>query len=857
MTPPVIWFPQLLAGLASACVGAYVWRRRTTHGARALLILMMAAAVWSLLSAVHKAVPDLAVKLLVARIQYLGIVTVPPVLLVFVLQYCGEDRWVKGRNLLWLFVIPVLTLLLVWSNDFHGFIWKSVELDGSGPSPIAVYHYGPLFWLWVTYSYLLLLVASVALVRAWRSSERFYRTQVVIMLVGIAAPWVSNVIYLLRISPWPRIDMTPIAFAVTSVFLGIGMFWGRILDVVPVANKTVLKNMTDAIVVLDHHHRVAHLNPAGQALLGLDNTNVIGWTASEAFKNVPCLISYAHDTVETKTEISFLFKESLHHFDLRVSFIVDRRGRHVGRLMTLHDVTERKNAEEALRESERLYRTLTESIPLCIFQTDRNGDLTFANQAALDLIGLKQENVDNGLNTFSLLVPEDYDRARTNFRKRFEGQKVGEVEYTIVRKDGTHVPVLLYADVVRDEGHEGFRGFLIDQSERKQAEEEKKKLEAQFLHAQKMEAMGTLAGGVAHDFNNLLMAIQGHTSLFGLDGNDQKSYAEHLKGIEACVRRGANLTRQLVGFARGGEYEVKPWNINHILTESATLFGRTRKEITIHRKLGGSLWTAEVDRGQMEQAFLNLFVNAWHAMPEGGQLFLETENVRLNERLAGSRQLAPGRYVSVTVMDTGIGMSKEVQSRIFDPFFTTRKVGEGTGLGLTSVYGILRNHGGHIEVKSAPGKGATFILYLPASHREAIQEAEVFGEIQPGKGTILVADDERMVIEVARDMLKAVGYHVLTAESGQETIDIYRRNKDIIDLVVLDVIMPDMSGSEAYDQLIAINPHIRVLLSSGHSLEGEAATNLKRRCQGVIQKPFNIAEFSRKLKTLLTEGSGN
>ncbi|EFK07936.1 PAS domain S-box protein [delta proteobacterium NaphS2] len=800
----------------------------------------------------------MAAKLLVAKFQYLGIVTVPPALLIFVLQYCGEDRWVKGRCLRWLFVIPALTLMLVWTNAFHGLIWKNVVLNVDGPSPIAVYHYAFFFWVWVAFSYGLLLIASLVLVRAWRASGRFYRIQVDMMLVGIAAPWVSNAVYLSRIGPYPLIDTTPVAFAVTGIFLGIGMFWGRILDVVPVAHETVLKNMADAIVVLDRHHRIAYLNPAARHLLGLIDAHIIGWTASEAFKSVPDLISYAHETVLIKTETSFISEGTQRHFDLHVLPIRDARKRPVGRLMTLHDVTKRKSTVEALRKSEYLYRTLTETIPLCIFRTDRQGRLTFANQTAFDLFGLKQEAVEEEINLFSLIVPEDQDRARANFKRRFEGEAVGEMEYTVVKKDGVGVPVSLYADVVMEnEEPVGFQGILMDQSERKRAEEEKKKIEAQLLHAQKMEAIGSLAAGVAHDFNNLLMSIQGHTSLFGLDGNEPASFSEHLKGIEACVGRGANLTKQLLGFARGGKCEVKPWNINHILLESSRLFGRTRKEISIQTKLEKSPWTVELDRGQLEQAFLNLFVNAWHAMPSGGKLFLETENVWLKETPAGQRRSANGRYVKITVKDTGIGMTKEVQSRIFDPFFTTREFGNGTGMGLASAYGILRNHGGHIEVESAPSQGASFMLYLPASEREAVQEGKMFREIRPGKGTILIADDERMVAEVARDMLKAIGYHVLTAESGQEAIDVYRENKNIIDLVVLDMIMPGMGGRETYDELKVINPDIRVLLSSGYGLDGEAESILERGCQGFIQKPFNISELSRQTKALLSRGSGN
>jgi two-component system cell cycle sensor histidine kinase/response regulator CckA len=380
---------------------------------------------------------------------------------------------------------------------------------------------------------------------------------------------------------------------------------------------------------------------------------------------------------------------------------------------------------------------------------------------------------------------------------------------------------------------------------------EKAKLEAQLLHAQKMEAIGTLAGGVAHDFNNLLMSIQGHTSLIRLKNKGSDFEMEHVEGIEASVRRGANLTKQLLGFAREGKFEVKPLNLNPVLADSARLFGRTRKEISVHLKPADELWTVEADRGQMDQVFMNLFINAWHAMPGGGKLFLKTENLHLDERYARIKQLSPGRYIRISVADEGIGMSREVQQRVFDPFFTTRKFGTGTGLGLASVYGIVKNHGGHIELQSAPGEGTAFMLYLPASHQMPVREIEAFPTIQTGKGTILLVDDESAVLRVGREMLEAIGYSLLTAESGREAIDRYRRNRDIIDLVVLDVVMPDMGGGETFDLLKKLNPDIKVLLASGYRLEGEAARILKRGCQGFIQKPFDISEISQKLRSLL------
>ena len=853
MSPPVFWLPQLLACLTSVGVGAYVWRRRNTHGARALLVVMLATAEWSLLSALHKAVPDLSSKLFLARIQYLGIVTTLPALLVFALQYTGCDRWVTGRNVLLLSVFPVMILLMAWTNPHHGLIWKSITLTSDGSVPIAVYGYGPFFWLWVCFAYGIILICALLLIRMWVVSEPIYRKQIPIMFVGFMVPWAANGLYLLHLSPWPRIDTTPIAFAVTGILLGFGFFWGRILDIVPVVHRTVLENMGDGVIVLDRLNRIAHLNPAARGILDSSHTNVIGQTAAQAFRNIPALAERILETREARMEITLPAEEGRRHYDLDMSVVRDNRGKAAGRLINLHEVTRRKNVEEALRKSEKMYRDLTESIPLAIFQTDREGCVTFANRYALDLLGFESQDLNGDLKFLSFIAPEDQERALANFGKRFEGIPMGETEYTVLNKNGNRVPILLYADLVRqNDGAAGIRGFIIDLSERKKAEKEKSKLEAQLLHAQKMEAVGTLAGGVAHDFNNLLMSIQGHTSLIRLENKGSDFDLEHVEGIEASVRRGANLTKQLLGFAREGKFEVKPLNLNPVLADSARLFGRTRKEIFVHLKPADGLWSVEADRGQMDQVFMNLFINAWHAMPGGGKLFLETENLRLDKRNARLRQLTPGRYVKISVMDEGVGMTKEVQQRIFDPFFTTRKFGTGTGLGLASVYGIVRNHDGHIEVKSAPGKGTTFMLYLPASRQAVIRAVEKNPMIQTGKGTILLVDDEPNVLQVGREMLEAIGYTLLTAGSGPEAIKLYGRNSDMIDLVVLDVVMPEMGGGETFDRLKRLNPDLKVLLASGYRVDGEAAQILNRGCRGFIQKPFDISEISLKLKSLLS-----
>ncbi|MFH1489689.1 MAG: ATP-binding protein [Pseudomonadota bacterium] len=259
-----------------------------------------------------------------------------------------------------------------------------------------------------------------------------------------------------------------------------------------------------------------------------------------------------------------------------------------------------------------------------------------------------------------------------------------------------------------------------------------------------------------------------------------------------------------------------------------------------------------MDRGQIEQVLLNLFVNAWQAMPDGGgELYLETENVVLDEVYARTFGGAGGNYVKISVTDTGVGMDRQTREKIFDPFFTTKEKGRGTGLGLASAYGIIKNHGGMIKAYSEIGHGTTFNIYLPASPKTVLEERDISGELLTGSGTALLVDDEEIIIDVGKQILSRLGFEVMAAHGGEEALDIYRKNKDVIDIVVLDMIMPGMGGGAVYDRLKEIDPQVRVLLSSGYSINGEASEILGRGCDGFIQKPFDMRVLSKKISEIL------
>jgi CheY-like chemotaxis protein len=293
--------------------------------------------------------------------------------------------------------------------------------------------------------------------------------------------------------------------------------------------------------------------------------------------------------------------------------------------------------------------------------------------------------------------------------------------------------------------------------------------------------------------------------------------------------------------------------LNDLLDKSVDMFSRAKKEIRIHKKFEADLWPVEIDRGQFEQVLLNLFVNSWQAMQSGGDLYLETENVYLEEDYDKPYEIVPGPYVRIAVTDTGVGIDKEIQQKIFEPFYTTKGVGKGTGLGLASAYGIIKNHNGIINVYSEKGHGATFKIYLPASDKKIHRDKPAAVKLLRGKETILLVDDEELVSEIGKEVLKKLGYSVITAASGPEAIKFIKKHQNKIELVILDMVMPDMSGSETFDHIKKINPDIKVLLSSGYGKNGIATEILDRGCNGFIQKPFNLNQISRKIRKILDE----
>ncbi len=527
---------------------------------------------------------------------------------------------------------------------------------------------------------------------------------------------------------------------------------------------------------------------------------------------------------------------------------------------TVEDISERRQAEAqkesalaALRESEERQQLILATLPIAIFTSplDPEVDASWISGDVEKVTGYTVEQYMAEKDFWrNRLHADDRERVLAAYRDPAAGDEI-VLEYRWLCRDGNYK--WFYDRTIKKHTLQGIQyvGIILDISERKQAEEEKQILQARLQWAEKMEAIGTLAGGLAHDFNNLLSGIQGHASLAKMNLEPADPIYERLGQIEEQVQSGVALTSQLLGFARGGRYEVKPTDMNEIIEKTSSMFGRTKKEIAMHRKYGRGLWSVEVDRGQMEQVLLNLYLNAWQAMPGGGEIYLETENASLMNVKELPYSVKPGKYVKITITDTGCGMEEKIRLRVFDPFFTTKEMGRGIGLGLASVYGIIKGHQGMINVYSEPGHGTTFTVYLPASDKAVVKEKPAAGNIAKGTETILLVDDEKVVLDVHRELLISSGYTVYAAGSGREAIAVYLEKRNAIDLVILDMVMPGISGSETFDRLRQIDPDVKVLLSSGYSITGEAQQIMDRGCNGFIQKPFQIEKLSGKIREML------
>jgi PAS domain S-box-containing protein len=630
--------------------------------------------------------------------------------------------------------------------------------------------------------------------------------------------------------------------------------------------NVIAASLGEGLYALDRNGKVTFMNPAAEAALGWNFEELRGREAHDVihFQDLDGM----HKPVEDCTLLGVIRSGQAVKVDNDVftrkdgtmfpvaytSAPIVSSGQPIGAVLAFHDITERKRAEEELRESEERYRLLFESNPQPMWVYDVE-TLSFlaVNQSAVAHYGYSRDEFLEM--TIKDIRPEEDIPSMVKAIAEFSGGVDAASLWRHRKKDGTIINVEITAHSLVFDGRRAELILANDVTERKRLEAALLLSEEQLRQSQKLEAIGQLAGGVAHDFNNLLTAINGYSELSIRRLGDGHPVATYLEEIKKAGDRAANLTRQLLAFGRKQLLQPLSLNLNEVVSDMSKMLMRLIGEnISFQTKLSPDLKRIKADPGQVEQVLVNLVVNARDAMPRGGVLTIETANGELDQDYA-SRHVAvvPGKYAMLAVSDTGIGMDAEVQAHVFEPFFTTKEKGKGTGLGLSTVYGIVKQSGGNIWVYSEPGQGTSFKVYLPLieDELESSPAPVIESPVQQGSETVLLVEDEEMVRKLVSQLLEGNGYRVLMADGGEEAIELFTNYKEPIDLLITDVVMPKMSGKEVADQLKNVHPETKVLYMSGYTDEAIVHQGIVDADIAFIQKPFSENALARKVREVL------
>ena len=694
---------------------------------------MLLGAFWALARGLEIASVQLAAKILWHQLRFIPVSVMPALWLLIALHHAGRSAWLTPLRMAAFLVEPAATAVLALTGGSHTLFHYAYRLNPDAVAAPLSYHNGPLFWVHTVYIYALMIMTVVILAGAFRTAQHLYRRQTRLIMVAVLLPVATDLLFQLGITPWRGLSLSPLILPVSGVFVALALFRYRLFDLMPVAAGMVVRTIADPILVLDGLDRLIDFNPAAAGVLGLNARLAIG----QPVASVPApwselLCRQLRDkNPKAVLPVPLLGGERL--FDLSLTPILDAAGRPCGRLLVLHDFSELRAAQEALRRSEE-----------------------------------------------------------------------------------------------------------------------------QLQQARKMEAIGRLAGGIAHDFNNLLTVMSGYCDLAAEQTPPGTPLAADIAEVRKAAERAASLTRQLLAFSRKQVMQTRAVDITALVRNLETMLRRViGEDVELSIRLDPEAGAIRVDPGQLDQVLVNLAANARDAMPGGGRLFLETGRYRPEEAfLAANPEVKPDDYVRITVRDTGIGMDQATLDRIFEPFYTTKAQGKGTGLGLPTAYGIVKQSEGHIFCRSAPGTGTTFTILFPSVGPAAVQSEgatpalPVVARQTPTSGqTVLLVEDEPSVRSYARTVLVRNGFAVLEAADGVEALTINAPAG--IDLLVTDVVMPRMRGTELAQRLSQRYPRLRTVFISGYS--EQAVQDAPAGGARYLQKPFDAPQLLSAIRSALEE----
>ena len=655
--------------------------------------------------------------------------------------------------------------------------------------------------------------------------------------------------------------------------------------------SAIYENTPTPMLLVDHNSIIRKANAATRAMAGRDSNDLVGlhfgnalscihapgkpsehpvgWEDKESCEQCP-IRKTVQDTFHSGTPhkrvaADLTFKQNRHtrHAHFWISTIPMELGERLV-LICLEDITELRETVDSLRAGETRLRSIFQAAPVgigtVIPETEQDGRITArvicdANERLCRMTGYSEDEIKGMEASDMYETPDEYERVGRELYAQIRETGRGKVESRWRRKDGSVIDIELSAAPFNAGDWSGGITFIImDITQLKNAEAEQEKLETQLRQSQKMEAIGQLTGGIAHDFNNLLQIINGFGDMIKDELDMNHPARPSLNEILNAGERAAKLIRQLLAFSRQQVMQMEHLSLNDLIQRLIEMIQRMIGEhIELEFIPGRNLGVVRGDAGQIEQVIINLCINARDAMPEGGRLMIETSNVFINGEYCQTHlEAQPGRYVLICITDNGVGMDEATQARIFDPFFTTKTFGQGSGLGLSTAYGIIRQHEGNINVYSEPGRGTLFKIYMPISERRAAEVGrEIPSKARGGDETILIAEDDQMVRALMQTILERAGYTTLTAENGEAAIDTIKARKDEIDMAILDVVMPKKSGKAVFDHIQQIKPSMAVLFASGYSENAIHTNFILETGLELIQKPFASGQLLHKTRQLL------